>query len=281
MWYFTGGCHQSYGCNKFQTFCSSCHFFKKKSFIDLANYGFKKKKKLYESINSKVNFICPSSQFENFAKSSKIAYNKNVYYIPNILDEDKYIPSDYLKKKNCAKKFNVLFGAMGGKTNRYKGWDYFVEAINLLSPKLRDNIEIILFGYDFTNKELEELSFQASSVGFINDDESMIELYQRAHVYVFPSLQESFGQTLFEAMSCGVPAVAYPVGAAKDLINHKYNGYLAEYKSAMDLASGIEFLLENEDLNLFSIRARNKIKNEFSSKIILDKHIKLITNSLK
>ncbi|MBS4062391.1 MAG: glycosyltransferase [Bacteroidetes bacterium] len=107
----------------------------------------------------------------------------------------------------------------------------------------------------------------------------MIRLYQNAHIYVFPSLQESFGQTLFEAMSCGLPAVAFPAGIAEDLIDHKSNGYIAKYKDAEDLANGIKYLFENDNLMGFSIRARKRIEEDFNSQIILEKHLQIISDS--
>ena len=69
----------------------------------------------------------------------------------------------------------------------------------------------------------------------------MAEVYNMADVYVTPSLQESFGFTVCEAMSCGTPVVAFPVGGILDQIHHKKNGYLAKYESVEDLAGGIEY----------------------------------------
>jgi glycosyltransferase involved in cell wall biosynthesis len=42
----------------------------------------------------------------------------------------------------------------------------------------------------------------------IKDDYTLIELYQKATVFVFPSLMEGFGYPILEAMSCSCPVVA-------------------------------------------------------------------------
>ena len=279
MWYLTGGCHYTFYCDKHQILCSTCHFFKNKLIIDLARYGFNRKKNVYNNHLTNTHFICLNSKWGKQAKKSPLSGNNYIHYVPNILNENKFTPlkpDDGLKSKN---KYIILFGALGGKTNQYKGWKYFVEAIKIVKSTFKEKIEIVLFGYPFTNTELKELPFKATSVGLITEEDKMIQLYQQSHIYVFPSLQESFGQTLFEAMACGVPAVSFPIGAAMDLIEHKINGYLAEFKNASDLANGIKFLLEN-DLDLFSKQARKKITTEFSSKSIIDRHFEIISDSL-
>ena len=278
MWFFSGGCHQSYDCIKFQFHCGNCHFFRGKIFFDIVSLCYRIKKNIYKNNRKITKFICPSSRWKDTASASKMLHSANVHYIPNILDEAKYKPLRSLDKGIGSRRYAVLFGALGGMSNPYKGWDYFVKAINYLPLWLRDKIEVVLFGYPFTQKELNDLDFNAVSFGVVDNEDCLIELYQKADVFVFPSLQESFGQTLFEAMACGVPAVAFPVGIAEDLIDHKRNGYLAEYKNAADLAIGIQFILENNDNSLLSVAARSKIVKEFSSSNIIDKHINLIKN---
>ena len=47
-----------------------------------------------------------------------------------------------------------------------------------------------------------------------------------ADVFVFPSLTDTFGVVLIEAMACGLPAAAYPVTGPKDVIVHGQTGWL-------------------------------------------------------
>lgn len=278
MWFFSGGCHQSYNCKKFETVCCDCHFFRKNFIFDISKYCFNRKKSIYRNHILHAKFICPSSLWKNVAENSRMLPRDRVHYIPNVLDENKFKPLPGINKGVGSRPITVLFGALGGKSNPYKGWDYLVSAMDYLPRSLKDNIDVILFGYPFTQKELDNLEFNAFSAGVVDNEEHLIELYQRSHVFAFPSLQESFGQTLFEAMACGLPAVAFPVGIAEDLIDHKRNGYLAKYKDAADFAKGIEFIVENNN-DALSIESRHKIIKEFSSGIIINKHFNLITNS--
>ena len=165
---------------------------------------------------------------------------------------------------------------MGGKNNIYKGWNYFVEAMNNVPQIMKDEILVVLFGCDFSAEELDELKFNAFSAGVISDEEELVQLYNCADVYVFPSLYESFGQTVYEAMSCGTPVVAFNVGAVSDVVIHLINGYIAEYENSHDLASGIIYCLSKENSEYISCKSREAIANKFSSYSVLEKHIALL-----
>jgi len=45
-------------------------------------------------------------------------------------------------------------------------------------------------------------------------------------VFVFPSLTDTFGIVLLEAMACGLPVAAFPVTGPVDVVNHGVNGIL-------------------------------------------------------
>ena len=47
-----------------------------------------------------------------------------------------------------------------------------------------------------------------------------------ADVFVFPSLTDTFGVVLLEAMACGVPVAAYPVTGPQSVVTSGYNGCL-------------------------------------------------------
>ena len=83
-----------------------------------------------------------------------------------------------------------------------------------------------------------------------------MELYNAADVLVTPSLQENLPNTIMEALSCGIPCVGFDIGGIPEMIDHKSNGYVAEYKSAEDLARGIRWVLEEADYPAICRNAR-------------------------
>ena len=53
------------------------------------------------------------------------------------------------------------------------------------------------------------------------------EIYNQADVFVFPSLTDTFGLVLLEALACGVPVAAFPVAGPIDVIGDSKAGCLS------------------------------------------------------
>ena len=61
--------------------------------------------------------------------------------------------------------------------------------------------------------------------------EELAEIYASADIMVFPSLTETFGNTVTEALASGLVVVAYDYAAAQMHIEHEVNGLLADYSN--------------------------------------------------
>ena len=112
--------------------------------------------------------------------------------------------------------------------------------------------------------------------GYVSEGE-LSALYKRAAAFVFPSLYEGFGLPLLEAMACGLPIVSFNTGGIPELVEHKVNGYIAEYKNTRDLKIGIEYLLNLPPQETKKMRqySTDKIKSSFTLDLMTDKYIQL------
>ena len=110
----------------------------------------------------------------------------------------------------------------------------------------RDEYQLAVFGNAGSDIHLPQ-GFDVILLGFISDEKELTEIYNIADVLVNPSIQESFGYTACEAMACGTPVVAFPVGGLREQITHLENGYLAEFQNAQDIAKGIIYCAENRE----------------------------------
>lgn len=57
---------------------------------------------------------------------------------------------------------------------------------------------------------------------------ALAAFYASADVFVFPSLTDTFGLVILEALACGVPVAAFPVTGPKDIIQNGVTGILNE-----------------------------------------------------
>lgn len=87
--------------------------------------------------------------------------------------------------------------------------------------------------------QLAELEARYPHVTFtgVREGETLAESYASADVFVFPSLTDTFGMVMLEAMACGVPVAAFPAIGPKDLIVPGVSGILSEDLAAAALAA--------------------------------------------
>ncbi len=73
-----------------------------------------------------------------------------------------------------------------------------------------------------------------------NGDEELARYYSAGDVFVFPSLTDTFGLVMLEALACGIPVAAFPVTGPLDVIGSSGAGVLdADLKKAALAAMGI------------------------------------------
>ncbi|WP_069440768.1 glycosyltransferase family 4 protein [Methyloceanibacter superfactus] len=71
--------------------------------------------------------------------------------------------------------------------------------------------------------------------------EDLAQAYCSADVFVFPSLTDTFGLVLLEALACGVPVAAFPVSGPKDVLTDPACGVLdTDLRAAAMTALGLD-----------------------------------------
>jgi glycosyltransferase involved in cell wall biosynthesis len=156
----------------------------------------------------------------------------------------------------------VMFGALHALTDPRKGFSYLTEALRLLAERgWGERAVAVVFGA--TGIE-GNFGLPVRFVGHVGNNE-MAKLYAAADVMVTPSLYENAAKTVMESLACGTPVTAFANTGQFDLIDHKLNGYLAQDRSAADLAAGIAWCLEQSRTSaVLSCQARLKAVSEFN-----------------
>ena len=96
-----------------------------------------------------------------------------------------------------------------------------------------------------------------------SDEETIVNIYNAADVFVTPSLEDNLPNTIMEALACGVPCVGFRVGGIPEMIDHQKNGYVAELRNSVDLAKGIAWVL-GADQKTLSQQALHKVARNYS-----------------
>ena len=116
-----------------------------------------------------------------------------------------------------------------------------------------------------------KVPFNIFPVRYVSDPQKMVQLYNAVDLYVTPSLQDNLPNTIMESMACGTPCVGFNVGGIPEMIDHKENGYVANYKDAQDFANGILWTL-SADQGILSRQARNKVMTTYSEDAVAYKY---------
>ena len=74
--------------------------------------------------------------------------------------------------------------------------------------------------------------------------------YRAAHILINPSYSESFGRSLIEGMSEGLPVIATRVGGMPEIVIDRQTGYLVEPGDVAALADAMDRLLVDPELRL-------------------------------
>ncbi|NJR20861.1 MAG: glycosyltransferase [Richelia sp. CSU_2_1] len=266
MWAFTGGCHYSEDCDRYLNSCGACPQLHSTKDADISRWIWQRKAQAWQNLN--LTLVTPSRWLAECAKSSSLLQDYPVQVIGNGLDAELYKPQNRSEVRGSLglpdNKQLVLFGAMQGTGDRWKGFPLLVPALLRLSQSgWQDKIELLVFGCAKPESPID-VGFKTHYLGRL-DDEILAKVYAAADVMVVPSRYEAFGQTASEALACGTPVVAFDVTGLKDIVDDKENGYLARPYDTEDLARGIAWVLEDRERHQnLCYSARLKVEQNFT-----------------
>ena len=264
IWPATAICHLTLTCRNFTTHCRNCRLLPGGgSSNDLSSSIWRKKQKMLG--DGTIYFVACSHWLEQEAKASALLKGHKIASIPNPIDTHIYHPGD---KKAARKNLGlpedkrlILFVSQR-VTNKNKGMDYLIEACRQL-----EDYEVVILG-GHAEEVVDQLPLKAHPLGYVNDERRIVEVYQAVDVFVLPSLSENLPNTIMEAMACGVPCVGFKVGGIPEEIDHKRNGYVAEYRNPDDLARGIRWILSEADYEQLSQEAVRKVAHSYSQQSV-------------
>lgn len=150
----------------------------------------------------------------------------------------------------------------------YKNVDDLLCAVKLLLPSFPD-LKLKIIGTGPEEKNLRKLARRLSLgdhvefLGKIKDNDRLIGILKRSHVFAIPSVAEGFGIVLIEAMAAGIPYVASDIPAYREVTEGGIGGFLHKPDDYRDLAGKLKILLEDEKLRRDIVRDNDRLLKKY------------------
>jgi putative colanic acid biosynthesis glycosyltransferase len=236
-WPFTGHCcyYERVKCDKWKTICGSCEL----SFLYPET-------KVFD--NSEKNFLIKRNAFlgvpnltivtvsEWLATQVQQSFLKDypLQTIYNGIDADIFKPKNQIESKEILglSDFKIILG-VANEWSDGKGLNMFFE----ISKHLDSNSRVVLIGLN--KKQMKTLPKGIIGFNRTKDLNELVNFYNAADVFVSPSVAETFGLVVAEALSCGTPCVVNHSSALPELVDESV-GYVVsndyrEYITAIKL----------------------------------------------
>jgi L-malate glycosyltransferase len=191
-------------------------------------------------------FVVSDSLKENVQKLGIAGVENKLSVTYNAVDVERFRPdqmSTFKKEMNIdSQKPVVLFV---GNLVWQKGVEYLIRTKEFLN----ENAEIVIVGDGPLLDELKAIVEFEKMEGIIftgarNDIEKIMPA---ADIVVVPSISESFGIVILEAMASGKPVVATNVGGIPEVVN-KEIGIIVNPEDPVGLAEAIDKILQDKEL---------------------------------
>ena len=115
------------------------------------------------------------------------------------------------------------------------------------SKKNGDLYNFVIAGDGVAKNVLSKKMPEAYFLGKIPHSELSI-LYASADVFLFPSVSETYGNVVVEAMASGCPCVIAKGGGSQSLVEHGVTGFLCEPKNPMSYLDRIDQIISSDAL---------------------------------
>lgn len=237
-WSITGHCSNFdfVGCEKWKTMCHTCeqkNEYPKSMVLDRSRENFLNKKRIFNSL-SKLYIVSVSHWLDSIVAQSFLSkIPRQVIY--NGVDINLFSECNYnnVRQKYCiGNKFLIL----GVATNwdKRKGFTDFLK----LSEMINCDELIVLVGLN--SSQIKKLPNNIIGIKRTENPKELAAFYSAADIFINFSVEETFGLTTAEALSCGTPVIVYDTTACPELVNRD-TGFIVKKQ---DISGVLEKIME-------------------------------------
>lgn len=218
-----------------------------------------------------ILIVSPSEQLRQFSQKSMVLGRFSHYQIYNCINTSVFKPYDKLLAKQ-------IFNIPTNKVHILCLWfddKVYHKGFNLMLNILEKFKGLQVFFTFISNEQVKESTTEFFRViNKINDKPFLALQYSSADAFLITSCEENLPNTMLEAMACGTPVIAFPVGGMLDVIKPGFNGLLATEISAVALHKAINEFIETAH-NYSSEAIRAFAEQHFAPEVVAKQYISL------
>lgn len=200
---------------------------------------------IYENVDI---FISPSRFLKD--KLSEMGFKKEIQYLPNYIDIEKFRKFDEEVEDGKTEKENsiVYFGRLSPE----KGLLTLIDAVKMLKTQNKNGFQVKIIGdgpmrdlleSKVNTEGLNNIRFLGYKSGKVLNDEIRKSMFA-----VLPSnCCENNPVSVLEAFALGKPVIGSRIGGIPELVKNNVTGLTFEVGNAEDMCSKITYLISHED----------------------------------
>lgn len=204
--------------------------------------------------------------------------DENIYRVPNGVDLERFSrPFDRVQaRRNLGVAEDECLVLSVGRNHPKKNYKALIEAGQNLRARGIKNFKILCIGSGCQSLagQVEALDLAGHIIlidGMSKPDkdnivlpvDALVEAYRAADIFAFPSIMETFGIAIVEAMAAGLPVIVGDSEGCRDIVENGKWGMMCDPLDTNDLADKIAAVIHDEKLRTDLVQKSNMRAKDF------------------
>lgn len=275
-WIITGNCVHPLACDKWKRGCGGCNRINEIYFelsTDNTDFMWEQKRRIMAQVNPHI--IVASEFMKRYLQESPVTEHfSDIHVIPFGVKTEKYARANCEKRERQlqVKDQKLVIGFRADQAE-IKGCRYIYEALRKVG--LGAKIQLVCVGNGKVPEDIKRM-YRTTELGWIDEEQKIMDFYQACDIFLMPSLAESFGMMAVEALASECAVICFKGTVLEEVTNAPECGIAVEYLSSDALASEITRLTEHPEE---AIRRGRKgfgyVEAHYGFDAYVDRHIEL------
>ncbi len=208
--FFTGGCHYTGGCGKYQSECRKCP-----QVSALGEYFVKKLHEIsVRNTKPQYKIITPSDWLADQARLSAVLKRNSIFTVSNPVPQ---IFFDQYAKQRRSSEFNIAFISQD-LNNPYKGIKTIIEAVSKIDQtKAAERVVVNFVGRGEIQLQTENIKVKKLS---IESEPNMAKFLGGMNLVLLASTEDNMPNVVLESLAAGARVIGTEIGGIKEVLKN-------------------------------------------------------------